>query len=140
MALRNICTKLGVNGRHLDIEIKTHLALHTQNGHRITQRQIHELLVILLLMCKKPRKNVPVQSEKISQCSDTIVLSLRTYKKHKVSVNKSFEICHSPTAHKPSEEDMSHEQRYKQHEDCFKNEINKSSQNNFLAFTITFFI
>ena len=49
MALRNICTKFGVNGRYLDIEIKTHLALHTQNGHRITQRQTHELLVILLL-------------------------------------------------------------------------------------------
>ena len=27
------------------------------------------------------------------------------YIKHKVSANKGFEICQSPTTHKPSEED-----------------------------------
>ena len=64
-----------LNGRYLDIEMMTQLALQTQIGHTMTETQndkitdslTYKLWVISLFKrSEKPRKKVSVQSEKIT--------------------------------------------------------------------------
>ena len=78
-------------GRYLDIEMMGQLVLHTKQSQKHTMTDIYELLVISFLRrSEKPRKKVSAHMEKITVCSDTIILSFQTYNEKNINMSHNW--------------------------------------------------